>query len=190
MCLFCTSMFVFSALLVFSNSLEHWGCCWIVRIMVGCWLEITVNGLITLTKDILRNTKDVAFTFLGEGRGEGEREWVCFWMDLHCKSPHSSAGNYCQPLHIVVRVTMASDLYFGPLSVCLAHPCLQGNYSSSWKAPHLCRGTSETGPAFIDTAVGLAASQHLCAVPGQSCCGLIPSFEPALALRLENSSLW
>lgn len=86
MCLFCTLMFVFSALLVFSNSLEHWGCCWIVRIMVGCWLEIIVNGLIMLTKDILRNTKDLAFTFLAEGGGETEGECV-WWMDLHCKCP-------------------------------------------------------------------------------------------------------
>lgn len=75
--LLCVLMFLFSALLVFSNSLEQWGCCWLVRIAVGCWLEVTADGLITLTRDILRNTKDEAFIFYGR-----ERMNVCEWMDF------------------------------------------------------------------------------------------------------------
>lgn len=187
MCLFCTLMFVFSALLVFSNSLEHWGCCWIVRIMVGCWLEITVNGLIMLTKDILRNTKDVAFTFLGEGGGEREKMCVYEWtytaipptlqLEMTASfSPHCSQSNDgfwfafwgCSQCAWLTRSCKAITL-------------------PPWRASHLCRRTSEIGTVFTDTAVAHAASQYLCVAVSQSCCGLVPSFKPALALLwLEN----
>ena len=47
------------------------------------------------------------------------------------------------------------------------------------------------GTALTDTAMGHAASQHLHADVSQGCCGLVPSFEPALALAwLESKSVW
>lgn len=47
------------------------------------------------------------------------------------------------------------------------------------------------GTALTGTAMGRAASQHLRADVSQGCCGLVPSFEPALAsVGLESESVW
>lgn len=185
MCLFCTLMFVFSALLVFSNSLERWGCCWIVRFTVGCWLEVTVNGLIMLVRDILRNTKDVAFTFLGEG-GERERMCVDEWT-YTAGPPRCSVKNGWLPL-TTSFASQGNDGFcfvFLGCSQCawLTHACkamrpflLKSSSSLSWGV-----WVPELGRASTDTAMGHAASQHLHADVSQGCCGLVPSFEPALA---------
>lgn len=129
--LLCVLMFVFSVLLVFSNSLEQWGCCWLVRTAVGCWLEVTAYGLITLTRDILRNTKDKAFIFYERGRGE--REWMC-------ANEWTSPAGFITSLHCSVRNDCpALSLLFArwPL-VCILRQC-----SPSWRAPYTHPGASE-----------------------------------------------
>lgn len=163
MCLFCTLMFVFSALLVFSSSLEQWGCCWIVRIAVGCWLEVTVNGLIMLTGDILRNTKDVAFTFLGEG-GERERMCVGEWT-YTAGPPHCSVRNDWLALTTLFASQSNDGFWFVFLgcSQCawLTHSCeamppfLLMSLSLSWGI-----WVPEMGTALTDITMGYPASQH------------------------------
>lgn len=44
----------------------------------------------------------------------------------------------------------------------------------------------EAGVALTDTAMGHATSQHLHADVSQGCCGLTPSFKPALALESKS----
>lgn len=194
MCLFCTLMFVFSALLVLSNSSEQGGCCWIVRIEVGCWLEVTVNGLVVLTRDILRNTKDVAFTFLGEG---AERERECVWMNgLRGWVPRTvplEMTDWLFPHPLVARATMASDFILWLLTVCLAHPCMQGNttlpleellisvlgHLGTWDGHNLSRLSKGTCSS--------TASSRRCM--SRLLCSCSP-FEPALALVwLEGKSV-
>ena len=144
MCLFCTPMFVFSALLVFYNSFEQWGCCWIVRITVGCWLEVTVNGLIMLTRDILGNTEDVAFTFLGE------RENACGWMDLFCRfllhpppTVQLEMTDWLCLRRLQARATMASNLYSrAPCSVLGSPVDARQWHPSTWRAAHPHPGAS------------------------------------------------
>lgn len=50
-----------------------------------------------VNKGYFKKYKRCGIYFLGRGRGR-ERENVCVWMDLHCNSSHSSAGNDCQLL--------------------------------------------------------------------------------------------
>lgn len=141
MCLFCTLMFVFSALLVLSNSSEQGGCCWIVRIEVGCWLEVTVNGLVLLTRDILRNTKDVAFTFLGEG-AERERMCVDEWTQ-RVGPPHCSVRSDWLALSTSFGSQSNHGFWFYSVAAhsVLGSPMHAGQHNpSSWRAPHLCPG--------------------------------------------------
>lgn len=191
MCLFCTLMFMFSALLVFSSSLELWGCCWIVRITVGCWLEVTVNGLIMLTSDILR----CGIYFLGRGREE--RENVCGWADLTyrfllCSPCCSVRSNWLA--HSPSFAHQGNDVFWFIFPGC--PQCAWFSHAGKAMQPFLLKSSSsspwvpEVGTAFTDTAMGHAASQHLRAGVSQGYWGAFPSFEPALAwVWLESESL-
>lgn len=118
MCLFCTLMFVFSATLVFSNSLEYWGCCWIAR---------TGNRMLTwdycqwphyVNKGYFKKYKRCGIYFLGR-----ERERMCVYEWIYTASPPTlHLETTAASLRVVVRVPTASDLYFGDALGVLGSP--------------------------------------------------------------------